>query len=142
MTTQYRTIKKEEVAISLPFSIDPYGRVAQTSDQTKIWADKVRSVVGTALNERVMRPLFGTDIPLAVFENQSDAQGIIQNLVSSSFTTQLSRLTVDTVSSVFDEYTSTLNVEVVYALPNEEVVSTTIGFIALDGNLIPYEETI
>lgn len=142
MSTQYRTIKKEEVTISLPFSIDPYGRVAQTSDQTKIWADKVRSVVGTALNERVMRPLFGTDIPLAVFENQSDAQGIVQNLVSTSFTSQLPRLALQTVSSVFDEYTSTLNVEVVYALPNEEVVSTTIGFIALDGNLVPYEETL
>lgn len=135
-------IKKEEVAIALPFSIDPYGRVTQTTDQTKIWADKVRSVIGTALNERVMRPLFGTDIPLAVFENQTDAQGIVQDLVSTSFNTQLPRLTLQSVSSVFDEYTSTLNVEVIYALPNDEVVSTTIGFIALEGNLIPYEETL
>ena len=135
-------IKKEEVTIALPFSIDPYGRVTQTTDQTKIWADKVRSIIGTALNERVMRPLFGTDIPLAVFESQTDAQGIVQDLVSTSFNTQLPRLTLQSVSSVFDEYTSTLNVEVIYALPNDEVVSTTIGFIALEGNLIPYEETL
>lgn len=135
-------VKKAEVAITLPFSIDPYGRVAQTSDQTKIWADKVRSVIGTAVGERVMRPLFGTDIPLAVFENQIEAQAIVQDLVSTSFNSQLPRLALQTVSSLFDEYTSTLNVEVVYALPNDEVVSTTIGFIALEGNLIPYEETL
>lgn len=134
-------VLKPEVAISLPFSIDPYGKVTQTTDQSKIWADKVRSVIGTALKERVMRPTFGTDIPSAVFENQEDADSRIQELVSSSFNTQLSRLDLQTVNSVFDQYSGTITVEVVYALPNEEVVSTTVGLIAVSGNLIPYEET-
>jgi phage baseplate assembly protein W len=132
--------KKIEVAIALPFSIDPYGKVTQTTDQTKIWADKVRSVIGTALKERVMRPTFGTDIPSAVFENQEDADGRVQELVATSFNSQLPRLTLQGVSTVFDEYSGTLNIEVTYALPNEEVVSTTIGLIVISGNLIPYEE--
>ena len=136
------TVKVTEVAIALPFSIDAYGRVAQTTDQRKIWADKVRSVVGTALNERVMRPLFGTDIPLAIFENQDSASDIVQDLVATSFNTQLPRLELQSVSTAFDSYSSTLNLEITYALPNEEVVSTTIGFIALSGNLIPYEENL
>lgn len=135
-------VKKAEVAISLPFTIDPYGKVAQTTDQSKIWADKVRSVIGTAVRERVMRPTFGTDIPAAVFENQEDADGRIQELVGSSFNTQLPQLNLDSVSSIFDSYTGTLNVEITYALPNEEIVSTTVGLIVISGNLIPYEESL
>lgn len=133
--------QKTEIAIALPFSIDPYGKVSQTTDQSKIWADKVRSVIGTALKERVMRPTFGTDIPSAVYENQEDADARIQELVSSSFNTQLPRLDLQSVTNAFDQYSGTLTVEVIYALPNEEVVSTTVGLIVISGNLIPYEET-
>jgi phage baseplate assembly protein W len=133
-------VYKTETAISLPFSIDPYGKVAQTTDQTKIWADKVRSVIGTALRERVMRPTFGTDIPSAVFENQEDADGRILELVSTSFNNQLPRLDLQSVSNSFDQYSGTLTVDITYALPNEEIVSTTVGLIVVSGTLIPYEE--
>ena len=133
-------VQKAEVAIALPFSIDPYGKVTQTTDQSKIWADKVRSVIGTALRERVMRPTFGTDIPSAVFESQEDADGRVQELVAVSFNSQLPRLTLQGVSTAFDEYSGTLTLEITYALPNEEVVSTTIGLIIISANLIPYEE--
>lgn len=133
-------VYKTETAISLPFSIDPYGKVAQTTDQTKIWADKVRSVIGTALKERAMRPTFGTDIPSAVFENQEDADGRILELVSTSFNNQLPRLDLQSVSNSFDQYSGTLTVDITYALPNEEIVSTTVGLIVVSGTLIPYEE--
>jgi phage baseplate assembly protein W len=131
-----------EVAISLPFSIDPYGRVGSTQDQTKIWADKVRSVIGTALRERVMRPKFGTDIPLAVFENQEDAQTQIEFEVNQAFNEQLQKLTLQSVDSVFDEYTGIMQVEVIYALPNDEVTSTSIGLIRIQGNAIAIEENL
>ena len=134
--------KKTEVAISLPFTIDAYGKVAQTVDQSKIWADKVRSVIGTAIRERVMRPTFGTDIPSAVWENEEDADGRIQELVNSSFNTQLSKLALQGVTSTFDSYSGTLTVDITYALPNEEVVSTTVGLIVISGNLISYEESL
>jgi phage baseplate assembly protein W len=131
-----------EVALSLPFSIDPYGRVGSTQDQTKIWADKVRSVIGTALRERVMRPKFGTDIPLAVFENQEDAQTQIEFEVNQAFNEQLQKLTLQSVDSVFDEYTGIMQVEVIYALPNDEVTSTSIGLIRIEGNAIAIEENL
>ena len=134
--------QKTEVAISLPFSIDPYGKVTQTTDQSKIWADKVRSVIGTALKERVMRPTFGTDIPSAMYESQEDADARVQQLVSASFNTQFPRLALQSVTNTFDQYSGTLTVEVIYALPNEEVVSTTVGLIVISGNLIPYEEPL
>lgn len=134
-------VNKLESAISLPFSIDSYGRVTKTTDQSKIWADKVRSVIGTAVKERVMRPTFGTDIPSAVFENQEDSVGRIQEVVSTSFSEQLPQLTLEQVDNSYDEYSGTLTVSITYALPNEEIVTTTVGLIILSGNSTPYEET-
>lgn len=134
-------VYKLESAISLPFSIDSYGRVTKTTDQSKIWADKVRSVIGTAVKERVMRPTFGTDIPSAVFENQENSIGRIQEVVSTSFSEQLPQLTLEQVETSYDEYSGTLTVSITYALPNEEVVTTTVGLIIISGNTTPYEET-
>jgi phage baseplate assembly protein W len=131
-----------EIAISLPFSIDPYGRVGSTTDQTKIWADKVRSVVGTALRERVMRPKFGTDIPLSVFETQDDAQTQIEFEVNQAFNDQLQKVTLQSVSSVFDDYTGIMQVDITYALPNDEVTTTSIGLIRIEGTAIAIEENL
>jgi phage baseplate assembly protein W len=130
-----------EVAISLPFSIDPYGKVTSTTDQPKIWADRVRSVIGTALRERVMQPLFGTEVPFTVFETTEEAESTIENTVQHAFDEQLPLLRLQEVTTTFDEYTNAVNVNVVYALPNQETVDTTLALISLVGNTPINEET-
>lgn len=131
-----------EKAISLPFAIDAYGKVAQTQDQSKIWADRVRSVIGTTLRERVMRPTFGTIIPYAMFENEDNAQSEIEVEVTRAFTEQLPLLGLSSVTSSADQYTNTLSVEVVYSLPNNEVVSTVVGLVLIQGAEPIYQELL
>ena len=129
-----------EVTIKLPFSIDPYGKVAQTTEQSKIWADRVRSVIGTVLRERVMRPQFGTIIPYALFESSGTAVTEVKAEVSKAFAAQLPLLRLQSVSVVLDEYTNILTTEITYDLPNNEQVVTNLGLILLRGNNPPYEE--
>lgn len=131
-----------EVALRLPFSIDPYGRVSSTTDQNKIWADKVRSVIGTGIKERVMRPDFGTEVRDAVFESEDESANQVKNEVTKAFNSQLRPLTLKEVQSNFDEFTGILKVDVIYLLPNEEEVSTSVGVIAVQGNLPIYEEKL
>jgi phage baseplate assembly protein W len=131
-----------ETTISLPFSIDPYGKINATTDQSKIWADRVRSVIGTAVKERVMNPEFGTRIPYTAFDTQEEADLKIEDEARTAFLQQLPLLSLESVSSVFDEYTGVITLEVVYALPNDRKVSTTIGIAAINGNLPIYEETL
>lgn len=131
-----------ETTISLPFSIDPYGKISTTTDQSKIWADRVRSVIGTAVKERVMNPEFGTRIPYTAFETQEEADLRIEDEARTAFLQQLPLLSLQSVSSAFDEYTGIITLEVVYALPNDRKVSTTIGLAAINGNLPLYEETL
>jgi phage baseplate assembly protein W len=131
-----------EIAISLPFRVDDYGKIAVASDQQKIWADRVRSVLGTALKERVMRPLFGTDIPYSVFNTAEDAVVIIQRETQNAFQMQLPLLTLDSVKTSIDDSTGIVNVSIVYALPNSVKVETVIGIAYIQGNNPIYQETL
>jgi phage baseplate assembly protein W len=130
-----------EIGIALPFSIDSYGKVNVTDQQSKIWADRVRSVIGTALSERVMRPEFGTEISFADFQTADDAASQIETTVLHAFEQQLTRLRLQEVTTNVDEYTSTVNVVIVYALPNQDLITTTVGFASIRGNTPPIKET-
>jgi phage baseplate assembly protein W len=131
-----------EVALSLPFSIDPYGKITTTNDQTKIWSDRVRSVLGTTVRERAMRPGFGTLIPFALFDTETSAASQVETEVNQAFIQQLSLLRLDEVNVTVDEYTNVLTVEVVYALPNNEIVSTIVGVARINGAQPIYEEAL
>ena len=129
-----------EKAISLPFSIDTYGKVAVTTDQKKIWQDKVLSVVGTTMRERVMRPRLGSMVAAKTFDNESLAETEVQAEVEYAFNTQLSLLTLKSVTTSYDSYTGNTNVEIIYDLPNNQTVSTTVGLVSINGNSTPYQE--
>jgi hypothetical protein len=131
-----------EKAISLPFLIDPYGRVASTQSQSKIWSDKVKSVLGTTLRERVMRPNFGTLIPYSLFNTETTAVSEIETEVTKAFVEQLSLLTLEKVNVTNDQYTNVLTIEVTYGLPNDEIVSTVVGLVLVQGTKPIYEELL
>lgn len=129
-----------EKTISLPFQIDPYGMVGTTTSQSKMWEDRVKSVIGTSVRERVMRPQFGTVIPFAMFETMDNAGVEIRTEIEKAFNEQLRLLKLEGVKLSIDEYTSTIKATITYALPNQEVVETVIGLIGLKGNNPALEE--
>ena len=129
-------------AISLPFLIDPYGRVSSTQSQSKIWSDKVKSVLGTSLRERVMRPNFGTLISYSLFNSQTEATVEIKTEVERAFAEQLDLLTLQQTDVTIDMYTNVLTVQVTYGLPNDEVVSTAVGLVLVQGTNPIYEELL
>lgn len=105
-------------AISLPFRIDGYGRVATTSNDLKIWADRVRSVVTTFVGERVMRPAWGTEVPADLFSAIEDAPSLVYNDIQVAFQDYLPSLTlVDVVLVDEDEANGTLELEIQYQVP-------------------------
>jgi phage baseplate assembly protein W len=132
-----------ETAISLPFSVDPYGSITSTVDQAKIWADRVRSVIGTNLNERVMLPTFGTLVPSAFMETVDAADSLISSEIRTAFANQLPLLTFEKADITYDEYSNTVNISIVYDLPNnQETATTTIALITIDGNSPASEENL
>lgn len=131
-----------EVALTLPFSINPYGSVATTTDQSKIWSDRVRFVIGTNLQERILEPEFGTLVPTAFMETSDDAQSTIETEVERAFQQQLELLTFDSVEISFDDYTGTTNVNITYGLPNGEVTNTVVAISYISGNNQSVQENL
>lgn len=129
-----------EKTISLPFSIDTSGLIGTTTDQSKIWADRVRSVLGTSLRERVLRPTFGTLIPYSLFNNVENAVYEIKEEVTRAFNRQLRLLSLKDTSVEQDLVNNSLKITVTYALPNQEINKTSIGYITIQGTLPIFEE--
>lgn len=132
----------KEKALSLPLSLDAYGKFSVSTNQSKIWADRVRMVIGTNLRERVMRPDFGTLVPSSFMETQQTATLNIQSEVEGAFAKQLQTLRLQSTNISFDEYTGTANVTITYDLPNGETIETVVAFVYLQGNRPPYEENL
>ena len=131
-----------ELAISLPFSINAYGDVSSTTDQRKIWSDRVRFVIGTNLEERILSPEFGTLVPSAFMETSESAESKIISEVERAFPLQLSLLTLQGVDVSFDDYTGTTSVNITYGLPNGEVTDTTVAVTYISQNKISVQENL
>ena len=131
-----------EIALSLPFTFDAFKKVEITSNQNKIWADRVRIVLGTNLRERLMLPDFGTLIGTTFMDNQEQTVSTIENTVQTAFINQLSQLKLESVTASFDEYTNVISIEVNYTLPNLTEVNTAIAYISTSGNQPAYEENL
>lgn len=131
-----------EITLTLPFSIDPYGSVSTTKDQSKIWADRVRFVIGTNLRERILDPEFGTLIPSAFMQIADDATSMVESEVERAFQSQLNLLTFDKLDVFFDEYTGTTNVNITYGLPNGEITNTVVAITYINSNNISVQENL
>ena len=131
-----------ERAISLPFRIDDFGNIASTISQEKIWADRVRSAVGTRLNERVLTQEYGTEIPEAVLDSPSIAVAAIEEEVETAFIRDLPTLELESVVAAYDEFTGVVSAEVSYFLPSKEQTSVVIGIATLLNNSPIKEELL
>ena len=131
-----------EVALTLPFTINAYGSVTTTTEQSKIWSDRVRFVIGTNLHERILDPQFGTLVPEAFMQTSDDAESMIIAEIERAFPEQLELLTLQSVDVSFDEYTSTTNVNIIYELPNGEVTDTVVAVTSIGGNNISVQEIL
>ena len=87
-----------------------------------------------------MRPTFGTRIPFALFDTETSAVAQVEAEVQKAFAEQLPLLNLQTTNVTIDEYTNVLTIEVIYGLPNNEIVSTVVGLVLVEGANPIYQE--
>ena len=131
-----------ERAISLPFSLSSYGTIQSTQSQSKIWSDRVLSVLGTMLGERVMFPDFGTNIPRLLYKSIDGVVTEIDAEIEQAFSALLPRLTY--LETIINEEVEngTIVVDVVYSLPNQETQKTSVAITAIGGKNPPAQENL
>ena len=105
--------------IQLPFSISPSGGISYTEDDSKIWQDRVVSVVMTRFKERVMNPGFGSSVGQAIFDNTGDAAQAIIESINQAFGFHLPTLTLNDVeiSEGIDDDFNALTVTIKFSFP-------------------------
>lgn len=108
-----------ESTISLPFRFYS-GGVEASYTKAETWKNRVFIALTTGLTERVMRPDYGTEINLSVFENPDMATDMIKRSVHTTFGTWLPSLTLDSVLLEPDQADGSLNIRVNYTLPNAQ----------------------
>ena len=135
-----------EKTISLPFRLDTYGRISTATDFSKIWADRVRSVICTMVDERVMEIGFGTKIADYMFDGVSVAVPAIKNEVEQAFIKYLPTLELDRVEVTFDEKaidaSGVINIEVEYTLPNNKTDLAVVAITAISRKQPAYQENL
>jgi phage baseplate assembly protein W len=117
-------------AISVPFSFNSSGSVDYSENLQKIWQDRVVLVVMTRLNEKVMRPTFGSGAGSVVFENLNDAITEIKQAITLAFSKWLADLTLIEVVGYEDPNENLLILEVTYRY-NRETLDTVLIKTAL-----------
>lgn len=128
-----------ERAMSLPFSFDSAGSVSYTTDEKKIWQDRVVIVVMTRLNERVMRPTFGSEASSSLFENTSAATSLLKDTIATAFSNWLKDLVLTDVSVYTDPADGALVAEIFYRynpIENEQSVKIKTAILSRTGEVI------
>ena len=127
----------EERAISLPFSFNSAGEISYTTDLKKIIQDRVVLAVMTKLQERVMRPNFGSDVYDSLFENVSTAESIVSQAVAGCFSTWFPYLSLRSVKATLNNEVLEFDVYYSKGKGNEiEAVNVKTSLLTRAGDII------
>lgn len=129
-----------EIALAVPFTVDGNGNIVTTNNQSQIWSNRVRGLIGTRLGERVMRPEYGAKIGESLFNTVGSMSDIVNREVNRVFQEYLPLLTLSDISIDHNTNTNELIVNISYQLPNTTIATTQVGVMVVSNVNPPYEE--
>jgi phage baseplate assembly protein W len=114
-------------SIGYPYTIDPNGAVISTVSTTKLYLDRVLTLLSTNLGQRPMSPTYGVDWASAMFENDGDARIAINQAVRVAIATWIPEVTVNNIKIDSNNFDGKLLVMLELGLPNDTVSNLTIN---------------
>jgi len=112
-------------AINYPFTLDLFGKLEAVTTESKIYMDRMLTLLSTPKGQRPWNPDYGTDIASALFENDNDFYTAAKVAITEAMDRWLPELRI--TSLVLDEISSEgyANITIVAALPNDRLTSVT-----------------
>lgn len=115
------------ISISYPFTLDAFGKTNSTYRESKIYLDKLVTLLSTNIGQRPMLPEYGTDIATALFENDNDFVAAVRAAITTAVARWIPAITISSLeisTPDFDGYSSIiLGIE----LPNDTTTSITVN---------------
>jgi len=114
-------------ALSFPYTISPSGVPQYTESPTKIYLDKVLTLLSYYVGQRPMEPKYGVDWSRSLFENDSDARIAIPIAISEAVAKWIPQVSVTSVEFSGENTDGTENVIVSLKLPDDTLTSLSIN---------------
>lgn len=126
------------VSISYPYTIDPNtGIVISTGATTKIYLDKVVTLLSTVVGQRPMTPTYGVDWSSAIFENEGDIQAAASQAIKQAIAKWIPGVSVGSISFIDGGSSGVQTINLALNLPDN-----TTANLAVNSNIINYDGTI
>ena len=119
---------QSQVEIDQPFRVDPQGHIAFTSDPKRVLMNRVRTIIGTELGERVMRPDYGVALQSMLFEADDEMNAtVIASDIEQALQEYEPGIIVQSVTTDSDDtLDGIINVNVSYSAANSPLETLTI----------------
>lgn len=123
-------------AISYPFVLDANGTVAATESTSKIYLDRVVTLLSTHVGQRPFYPEYGVDWSTSFFENENNAVIAIPSAIKTAIGRWLPEVSVEDVI-LPALYEGVQEVSVSVRLPNGILTSVKVntGTINYEGTM-------
>ena len=114
-------------SINYPYTIDPNGVVIGSVETTKLYLDRVLTLLSTNIGQRPMTPSYGVDWSTSMFENDGDAILAINQAIRVAIANWIPELTVEDLTIDSDSIGGKLSVNIELGIPNDTVANLTIN---------------
>lgn len=128
-------------AISYPFTLDGLGVLQSTSDPRKIYLDRLLTLLSTSPGQRPMLPEYGTDVLLALYENDNVVETAISQAIKSAVSIWMPEIDVENVRVSIPDEAGSVEVEIIIKLPNSTLTTLTVSsaIFNIDGTITATE---
>ena len=125
-------------AINYPFTLDSLGKIVSTSDDNKIYLDKIMTLLSTMVGQRPMQPMYGTDILRALYECGEDYDLALRDAINRAMATFLPAVSVNYITIEEPDNTGVSKVTITFSFPDGSTneVSLNSSYLNNDGTQI------
>lgn len=114
-------------AISFPFTLGAFGELESTDRLSKIYLDRLYTLISTPVGQRPMNQTYGIDLTKALFENEDNFPLAIRTAIISAASIWLPEISIDAIDVAPFNQDGYANVNISVSLPNQTKKSLTVN---------------
>lgn len=124
-------------AISFPFSLNPFGVVDSTELPSKIWVDRVLTLLSTNIGQRPILTDYGTDIMRFLFENENNTALGVDQAIRSAIANWLPEISVKEIAITNLDSEGRFVIDLTVLLPDSTIKTLDVSkaIFSLDGTI-------
>lgn len=125
------------IAISYPFTLNAKGKVTSSTISTKIYLDRVLTLLSTNIGQRPILQEYGTDLGTALFENDNDIVLATKKAIQTAMASWLPnvKITNITVSEPNEDGVADIQLDLVLPNKTSSSLNITTAIFNYDGTI-------